>query len=267
MSEKEEKLQEEIQNDKKTDVFEGYDPSVKIRTKKMLMYLIIFAIVMIFAGLTSAYIVVNANKFWVHVDAPSWLIISCVVIALSSATLYGAYRVAKNGNQQLTTVLILITLGLGLFFTYAQIEGWEQLSEKGMGFTIEEVDGVMISNWNRIADIQGEYGVDYYVHKNGEQLVLDDGEFYMPDDQFKTTPVTNQVEKTSNLNGSFIAVLIFVHLTHLAFGLIYLMVLAYRSIVGKISKENNISLYTGGLYWHFLGILWIYLFVFLFFIH
>jgi heme/copper-type cytochrome/quinol oxidase subunit 3 len=177
------------------------------------------------------------------------------------------FTVAKNGNQQLTTGLILITLGLGFFFTYAQIEGWEQLSEKGMGFKIEEVDGVLISNWNKIADIKGEYGVDYYVHKNGQKLVYDNGDFYMPEDQFKTKPVTTQVEKTSNLNGSFIAVLIFVHLTHLIFGLIYLLVLTYRSITGRINKDNTISLYTGGLYWHFLGILWIYLFVFLFFIH
>ena len=40
---------------RKQDVFEGYDPAVKVRTKKMLMYFIIFAIVMLF-GLSLIHI-------------------------------------------------------------------------------------------------------------------------------------------------------------------------------------------------------------------
>lgn len=252
---------------RKRDVFEGIDPGVKIRTKKMLMYLIIFAIVMIFAGLTSAYIVVNANKFWVHVDAPSWLYISIAVIVVSSATFYGALHAAKKGLKALTTSLLLVTLFLGLVFSYSQYKGWNQLAEKGMGFTMTEVDGVKISSWNRIQHIEGEYGTDFFVHKNGNRLIYEGGEFYLPDDQFRTNPVTDDVNRTSNMSGSFIAVLIFVHLLHLIFGLIYLMVLAVRSLTERINKDNTISLYTGGMYWHFLGILWIYLFVFLFFIH
>ncbi|MCH2198368.1 MAG: hypothetical protein MK081_06265 [Flavobacteriales bacterium] len=38
----------------KKDVFADFDPDVKVRTKKMLMYFIIFAIVMLFGGFTSA---------------------------------------------------------------------------------------------------------------------------------------------------------------------------------------------------------------------
>ncbi len=266
MNELENEIKEK-QGKAKMDVFEGYDTAIKSRTKKMLMYLIIFAIVMIFAGLTSAYIVVNANKFWVHVDAPSWLIASCIIIAISSATLYGAYLAAKKNNSSLTAGLVVITLLLGIAFSYSQFKGWEQLSEKGMGFTLSQVDGVKVSAWNRLSQIDAEYGKDYYVHINGEKLILENGEYYMPDDQFRADPVTLEVNKTSNLNGSFIAVLIFVHLVHLIFGLIYLIVLTFRSVKQRINSSNTISLYTGGLYWHFLGILWIYLFLFLFFIH
>ena len=51
----------------RVDVFEGLDPAVRERTKKMLMYFILFAVVMLFAGLTSAYIVSNVGQFWVHI--------------------------------------------------------------------------------------------------------------------------------------------------------------------------------------------------------
>ena len=37
-------------------VFEGLDGQVRERTKTMLMYFIVFAVTMLFAGFTSAYI-------------------------------------------------------------------------------------------------------------------------------------------------------------------------------------------------------------------
>ena len=45
------------------NVFEGHDPKVRERTKTMLMYFIVFAITMLFAGFTSAYIVSNMGSF------------------------------------------------------------------------------------------------------------------------------------------------------------------------------------------------------------
>jgi len=255
------------ENTARSGVFDDYDPSVKIRTKKMLMYLIIFAVVMIFAGLTSAYIVINAGKYWVHVSPPTLLTVSTLVIALSSLTFYLALKLTKQGNKGGGLAMIVLTFALGLTFTITQYRGWQQLAEKGMGFTIREENGVKISSWNRISGIKGEYGADYYVYKDGERLILENGEYFAPDDQLRANPLTYDVEKTSNLSSSFIAVLLGLHVLHLAFGLMYLIVLAVRSARGIINSGNTISLYTGGIYWHFLGILWIYLFLFLFFIH
>jgi heme/copper-type cytochrome/quinol oxidase subunit 3 len=163
--------------------------------------------------------------------------------------------------------LIALTFILGLGFTFTKYMAWQDLAAKGMGFTIREENGIKVSSWNRIDGITGIYGQDYVVYKDGQTLILENGEYYMPDDQFRTTPVTDDVNRTSNMSSSFIAVLIAVHVIHLAFGLIYLLVLIFRSSRGIIHKENTISLYAGGMYWHFLGILWLYLFLFLFFIH
>ena len=44
-------------------VFEGLDGQVRERTKTMLMYFIVFAVTMLFAGFTSAYIVSNMGQF------------------------------------------------------------------------------------------------------------------------------------------------------------------------------------------------------------
>ena len=76
-------------------VFEGLDGQVRERTKTMLMYFIVFAVTMLFAGFTSAYIVSNMGQFWVHIPAPSMFWVSNVLIVLSSATLWWATRAVK----------------------------------------------------------------------------------------------------------------------------------------------------------------------------
>jgi len=258
-----------MENERKdySDVYADLDPKVKTRTKKMLMYFIIFAIVMIFAGLTSAYLVTNSGKYWVHIFTPTAFWISNAVIALSSLTFILAGRQIKKGAQTAGLGLLAATLVLGIAFTAFQYRGWGELQAKGMGFTIEMRDGVKVSQWNRIREITAEYGTDYYVYIGDKKLVFDGKDYYAPQDVYKTTPLTEAVGKTSNLNSSYILVLVLVHVLHLFLGLLYLLVLIYRTFRGKINQENTISLTTGGMYWHFLGILWIYLFLFLFIIH
>ena len=78
----------------KPDVFEGHDPAVRERTKKMLMYFIVFAIVMLFAGFTSAYIVSNMGQYWVHVTPTTPFWISNGLLVLSSVALWLAARSA-----------------------------------------------------------------------------------------------------------------------------------------------------------------------------
>jgi cytochrome c oxidase subunit 3 len=64
-----------------------------------------------------------------------------------------------------------------------------------------------------------------------------------------------------------LSVLIYLHIAHLLFGLIYLLVNVVRLKKGKLNKDNWISLHSNGMYWHFMGILWIYLFFFIFYIY
>ncbi len=66
----------------------------------------------------------------------------------------------------------------------------------------------------------------------------------------------------SNPAGSFLYVITLAHLLHLAGGLIALLVTAINSIKRKYTKENYTGLELAANYWHFLGILWLYLFFF-----
>ena len=67
----------------------------------------------------------------------------------------------------------------------------------------------------------------------------------------------------SNVAGSFLYVLTLSHLVHLIGGLIALLVTAINAKRKKYSAKNYLGLEIASIYWHFLSVLWVYLFFFL----
>ena len=68
----------------------------------------------------------------------------------------------------------------------------------------------------------------------------------------------------STITTSFLYVLTVLHLAHLFAGMIVLTVVIYNNHKGKYKKEK-LGFELAVTFWHFLGILWLYLFVFLYF--
>jgi len=69
--------------------------------------------------------------------------------------------------------------------------------------------------------------------------------------------------QTGNVASSYVWILTFIHFLHLLIGIIVLIVLFVRALRGMYDKESQMGLVVGGIFWHFLGALWLYLFVFL----
>lgn len=68
---------------------------------------------------------------------------------------------------------------------------------------------------------------------------------------------------TSNPAGSFMYVLTGVHGFHLVTGLIFLFAVLFASLKYKIHSKNMLRIQLCTIYWHFLGGLWLYLYIFL----
>ncbi|MFT4982236.1 MAG: cytochrome c oxidase subunit 3, partial [Bacteroidia bacterium] len=96
--------------------------------------------------------------------------------------------------------------------------------------------------------------------------LYDQGNFYKPGDINFLEPINQRINDTFNISGSFLYLLSGLHVLHLFGGLIWLLVLLVLSFGGKISAQNVLPLELGSIYWHFLDILWVYLFLFLLFI-
>jgi cytochrome c oxidase subunit III len=72
------------------------------------------------------------------------------------------------------------------------------------------------------------------------------------------------VGKYSNASGSFLYLIALVHLVHMSGGIIALVVSLVKSALRRYSAADHLGLELTAIYWHFLDLLWVYLFLFLY---
>lgn len=99
----------------------------RIHPHKFTMWVAIGSIVMMFAGLTSAFIVKSNQTNWVPVVIPTVFWISTVAIIVSSITVQLALRSFKQRTMSQYRLLIGVTLSLGVAFVILQWLGFQDL--------------------------------------------------------------------------------------------------------------------------------------------
>lgn len=94
----------------------------------------IAAILMMFVGLVSAYIVraVSPANDWVSLTMPRILLFSTALLFISSVTLEMARRYLLNGRVQDYSRWLIITAWLGFGFLVAQLLAWRSLAGQGV---------------------------------------------------------------------------------------------------------------------------------------
>jgi cytochrome c oxidase subunit 3 len=180
----------------------------KKKSAKPMLWISMISMTMFFAGLTSAYVVSRKREDWVVFDLPTSFYISTLLIVLSSIALFLAQRSIRNNNRQLSSILVLLALALGIGFVYFQYEGFNQLKSVGLFFTGPE----------------------------------------------------------STVSTSFIIGITFMHVLHVLAGLIVLLVVIYNHFKSRYNSVEMLGFELGAIFWHFVGVLWIYLFFFFYFI-
>ena len=179
-----------------------------IRSKKMMLWFGIISLSMMFAGLTSAYIVSKERKDWLtDFELPQAFYVSTAVILMSSLTMFLAKRFIKRDENGKGEVFLILTLILGIAFVYLQFAGFNEIISAGYFFTGSE----------------------------------------------------------STVTTSFIYAFVISHIVHIAAGLIVLTVVLINQFRKKYKKGDTLGIELGATFWHFVDVLWIYLFLFLMF--
>jgi cytochrome c oxidase subunit 3 len=176
-----------------------------VNPKKFILWLFIVTIVMLFAAMTSAYIVKRGDGGWLEFSLPMVFWVNTGIILLSSITVQWAYAMAKKDNLSKVKIALLLTTLLGFAFLAGQEYAREELQEMGVFFG----------------------------------------------------------GKGSNPSGSYLYVFAGLHAFHLITGLVFLLIVLFSSLKHKVHSKSMNQIELCATYWHFLDVLWIYLFVFL----
>ncbi|PWA10152.1 cytochrome c oxidase subunit 3 [Flavobacterium laiguense] len=111
----------------------------KSRTAKSYKLILLFAMVsmtMMFAGLTSAYVVSQSRADWAkNFQLPSAFYFSTIAILGCSVAFHLAKKAIQKDKHSMTTSLLLTTLALGIAFVVLQFVGFGQIVAEGYFFT------------------------------------------------------------------------------------------------------------------------------------
>jgi cytochrome c oxidase subunit III len=104
----------------------------KIHPHKFTLWVAIGSLVMMFAGLTSAYIVKRNQVNWQTFDLPGLFWYSTGIIIVSSITIWMAEKKFREREMRKYRALMGLTLVLGVLFIISQVLGFQQLWAKGI---------------------------------------------------------------------------------------------------------------------------------------
>ena len=110
------------------------DRGKRIHPHKFTLWVAIGSIIMMFAGLTSAYIVKSNQAGWQSIEMPKVFWYSTATILLSSLLMQMALRSFKQREMNQYRSLIAGTFLLGVTFVILQWIGFQQLWNSGVQF-------------------------------------------------------------------------------------------------------------------------------------
>ncbi|HUR10065.1 MAG TPA: heme-copper oxidase subunit III [Flavitalea sp.] len=173
----------------------------KIHPHKFTLWVAIGSIIMMFAGLTSAYIVKGNLPGWSSLVVPVVFYYSTAVMLASSISVQGALKAFKERNMRQYRLLITITAILGVLFMALQYVGFRTLWNSGI-------------SWKGSGP------------------------------------------------GQFLYIIFGLHALHVLGGVIALLIMFIKAYSAKFRNYNPVSVELISTYWHFVDLLWLYLFIF-----
>jgi len=173
----------------------------RIHPHKFTLWVAIGSIIMMFAGLTSAYIVKREQPGWTTFRIPIAFWFSTGVILLSSVTVQIALKSFKERRMKSYRNFITATVILGILFVALQWLGFRQI-------------------WNSGVTLSGSGA------------------------------------------GQFLYIIAGLHALHVIGGVIALTVMFIKAFSTRVRSYNSVPVEVVNTYWHFVDILWVYLFIF-----
>lgn len=106
----------------------------RLHPHKFTLWVAMASMIMMFAGLTSAFIVKSNLTGWRTIELPKIFWISTAVILASSVTMQMAIKAFKGREMQRYRTLMIVTFTLGVLFLICQVLGFGELWNNNVRF-------------------------------------------------------------------------------------------------------------------------------------
>ena len=208
--------------------------------------------IMFFGGMFCGYLIYRLKYFPEFAVASRSLSLpigtfNTTVLICSSLTVAQAVRAAQMGKRALQVKMLLLTLVFGLAFLGIKAYEW---GEKYKEHHIPTFDyNVLSGGGNLIKGNEKILGIDK-----------------LKNDPVKLREREAEIQEHTQVFYSFYFALTGMHALHMVIGVGIFAVITWMAHKGRFTPEYHTPLEIAGLYWHFVDIVWIYLFPLLYLI-
>lgn len=215
------------------------------------MWVFLVTEIMMFGGVFVAYMIYRLKYYEAFVAGStsisvSWGFTNTLVLICSSLTMALAVSAAQRGVRRLQELFIILTMILGVVFLV--IKGIEYNAK----YQEHHIPGGFFQTFDAIHD-----------HPNQEPNIYSD----LVNKDHLTPEAATQVAKQSEIFFCFYFAMTGLHALHMIIGLVLMTWLLMRVRRNEFGPEYYTPVELGGLYWHFVDIVWIYLFPLLYLIN
>jgi cytochrome c oxidase subunit III len=208
--------------------------------------------IMFFGGMFCGYLVYR-RTYYLEFAAASrtialfWGALNTAVLICSSLTVAMSVRAAQLGKRRLQVQMLLLTLFFGLVFLGVKGKEWYDKYKE---------HHIPTFHYNAISG-EGD------ITKGQEKLL---GLDKVKNDAAKYQEREAEIQQHSKIFFSLYFALTGMHALHMVVGVGIFTVITIMAYRGKFTPEYHTPLEIAGLYWHFVDIVWIYLFPLLYLI-
>jgi cytochrome c oxidase subunit 3 len=209
---------------------------------------------MMFGGLFTAYLIYRLKYYDAFVAGSTsidvtWGFVNTLVLIGSSLTMALAVAAGQSGVKRLQQLFIVATMVLGVAF----------LVIKGIEYHQKYVEHHIPGTWFDATNDKGN-------NKEGD---IADEVLKRERKQNPNFPEENakKIAHDTQIFFSFYFAMTGLHALHMIIGLVMLTWLLIKASAGQFGPEYFTPMELGGLYWHFVDIVWIYLFPLLYLIN
>lgn len=255
-------------------VEESRRTGLPISNGKLAMWLFLATEIMFFTGLIGTYVVlrIGAGADWptphaVHLSEPIGAFNTFVLIC-SSVTVVLAYAAMTRDDFAAAKKFVAATFALGLVFLL--VKAYEYNAKFSHGILPGRVSEAMDADWGKkVADKLEASGAGGEAKSIAEQIragTLGGLALEKQVEELEKNEGLPEVIPHGNLWASCYFLLTGFHAAHVIGGLVVFGILLVIAMRGRLARRHTGFVELIGLYWHFVDIVWIFLFPLLYLI-